>query len=161
MDPLLSVDEQEKRMAICLKEQNGRDYLFLFNLYHCGNANTPSTLFFKSAALLFYILQGNDLEYNKLLQSISFQNINNEFISTVLSVKDSVIRYDLVSLKSLSDSCNPELKNLVIKIFNNHNMMIEEKIKEPVRASPVLNNVQDFVSKIQDCLYVVKNHTEN
>ncbi len=161
MDNLLSVDEQEKRMAAHLGESNCRDYLFFFSLYHCTNPNTHSTSFFKAAALLFYLAEGNTIEFNKLIQTVSMEEISSEFIALVLDINDSILRFDVVSLKKLSESCNPKLKSLVLKIFDKQISLFENKIKEPIGSHSLICDLHDSVTIIRDCAFVVENYTEN
>lgn len=161
MNNNLSIVELEKQMYNHLEQVNSTDFLFSFNLYHCANPNTENTLFLKSAALLFYISDKNLQEYNKLIQTIKINEIENEFVCLVLNINDSICRLDFDSLKSFAENCNEKLRKLIIKIYENQIASIENTLKQPIGSNSVPHPSLDSIATIQDCTFVVENYLGN
>lgn len=148
-------------MAKHLDESNIGDFLFFFNLYYCANPNTPSTLFFKAAALLAYLSEGDTVEFNKAIQTVEAQDLENEFVQLVLHVSDSISRFDVGSLKHLSESCTPKLRLLVGRVFERQKAALERTLQEPIGARDFLDHTHDSTAVIQDCVFVVENFAGN
>lgn len=158
----ISFEEQEKRMLQLLEASDVQGFLFSFTLYNCSFPTAQNAIFFKAAALLGYLSENNITEFNKLIQTVSIEDFNSEFIELVLNVNDSMLRFDLEAIKATASTCVHSLTWLVIRILESQSKLLEKIQKQPSSASELLpESINTPIDVIKDCLYVVKNFAGN
>lgn len=155
-----SIEEQEEQMMIHLDNLSIPSFLFFFNLYLCANPNTPNTLFLKTAALLSYISEGNNTEFNRLVQTVSMQERSSDLIELVLEVRDCIFRFDFEFLKELCEHTTPKLNKLLLKILNEQKGQLEKSLGEPIGSCSNMNISYSATTTIKDCIFVVQNFND-
>ncbi len=152
----------EKQMNAFLKDGDYQGFLNAFNLYLCAIETTQQTLYYKAIALLYYLSSKDLASYNKLVQTISIEEINNEFIEVVLNVNDSINRFDLESLKNILKKCPSGLKPLVEIVAKNQRESIQNNLNKDAGDADVLTvSSTNVIDSLKDCVEVVKNFMGN
>ncbi|KAM0681008.1 hypothetical protein GINT2_000791 [Glugoides intestinalis] len=158
----ISFEEQEKRMLALLEASDVKEFLFCFTLYNCWFPSVPNAIFFKAAALLAHLSENNIPEFNKLIQTVSIEEFDSEYIELVLNVNDSMLRFDLEAVKSIASKCAHSLTWMVIRILESQTKLLEQMQKQSTNASDLLpESINTPIDVIKDCLYVVNNFAGN
>ena len=148
----------ESHMKSFLQSKDYKGFLNAFNLYLCSGMKSENSTYFKSVALLCYLMEGNTLEFNKLIQTTKSDEMNNESIETVIKVADSIHRLDFESFKKILSTCPKALKHVIEKIMKNQQQLMESSLKHDAGESEAITKVsKDVIESMKDCIYVIKN----
>lgn len=157
-----SLEAQERSLKESLSALDTHSFLISFSMYLSSNPNTQNTLFFKSAALLSYLATQNNVEFNKLIQTLNKEDLGNVFVRFVVDAWESLTRYDTDSLRMLHEGCNKDFKGLMEIVLRNHLESTEAILRQNIAASGLDSTIpRDHVQSVRDCIFVVKNFSGN
>ena len=106
----------EEQIKIYIKNGDYSAFLNTYNLFLCSGIDSENSTYYKSIALLCYLANSDNLEYNKLIQNVGLEELNSEYIETVIKVSDAILRYDFESFNLILKKCDKAHKPIINKI---------------------------------------------
>jgi len=161
MNGILSVKEQEQKMMQSLIELNIQHFLFFFNIYQCTDEKSSDSIFFKAAALLLYISEGNIVEFNKLIQTLTMEDIENEYVKLVLRTHDCISGFDFEALKNIAVGKHERFGVLIQKIYEKQITSLDKALMTTTGTFVATSGKPDANTIISDCLFVIDNFAGN
>lgn len=144
-----------------LNELDIPHFLFFFNIYQFTTKSSSDTIFFKAVALLLYLSEGNIVEFNKLIQTISIEEIENPHIEFVLKVQDCVLGFDFEGLKSLITTAHEKFRIWVQKIYERKTKSLDKALKDTGETVVATGSQPNVETVISDCLFIVEKFAGN
>lgn len=141
-------DERKKLEQACLnniKSNDRRNFELNYNLLMTLNVSPP---LLKAYMLLLLLSQKREKDYYKLMQTVSIEDMEDEFIKMVMFVERSTITGNLKRLDNLKKTCKyAEFVPLLVEIYNiNKNSIVEdysEKLSSAKRDVHTEQTVKD------------------
>lgn len=156
------LETQENNLRDLLSALDMHSFQISFSVYLSNSPSTQHTLFFKSAALLSYLATQNTVEFNKLVQTLGKDDLDNASVAFVLKAWESLSCYDTDSLRMLYDSCSEDFKGLMGMVLSNHSGSIEVTLRQDIGAAGLDSTVpRDHIQDVKDCIFVVRNFSGN
>lgn len=157
-----SPETQERNLKELLSALDIRSFQISFGMYLSSKPVTQHTLFFKSAALLSYLATRDSVEFNKLVQTLKREDLDNTFVVHVMKTWESLLRYDTDAQKALCGTCCTDLKGLMETVLASYLDSTESTLRQDIGPGGIGSSMpRDHVQDVKDCIFVVKNFLGN